>query len=1336
MRPLIMMRRTAYCTLQSQTILFCLLAFLFPSIALSQPQLQILSPTSGSCVPNVTSVPGGQPGFPVEINPSPVPISLLITEPNGDPVTVSATLNGQSISLNLDTLIIDLVNQPVEINVLEIAPELIVDGFNHVLSITVASVTSPTASVTESVTFDLDRVPPNITFTQAELDLLNSCDPNALATIETINPSVVDDFDPSPTLQSSTTSTDCSVTRTLIASDHCGEEGNSLILFFGISTPYTGSPEIMFEGIEEGGAYLEAYPSFDVSEGQECFDLEGEITLDGSEPDVAINHYLIDTPGEYQLTVNATDCTGAGPSDSVNFTILNPPQAIIAQATYHLTQGESIILDGSPSTCPPQLGGIVEYAWDFNLDNPLTTYSRLGETIEFNTYNPQTGYSIDDGVYRVGLRIITEQGQIEYTETEVTVEDAVPTCDAGGPYQVVQGEELTFDGSESAPGVGSEPIILYRWVFDDTGVFGSEQFGPGIITPTYIFHDEGIYEVELTVMDLDLSSCSSTAIVTVTDVDPEVSGLKIVTNPPYIEGQPITFNAGTTQAGGTGVEPIISFVWAWGDGSPDSVSAPSTELRQPTHSFINSGSFNVCLTVNDGDSSSQGCLPITIEDLSPRVRFSGDLFAIEGQEAHFSIAGTQAGGPTDPLDRVEIDWGDGMVDVFTGAELQNTDLIHRFEADGDLMIQVRAYDEDSFSQTIWELYVDDVSPHVAFQVVGVAEEGVSVTLNATASTPGAPSDPITSYTWDFGDGTSISGGPERSVVEHTWPDDGIYSVRLTLGDSDEEAANSLEQFVTVQNRAPYQASITTASRVVDLGIPVRFEVHYEDVLDDTVSVYWRMGEGTEYFNQNVVSHRYQELGVYTVRVELSDEDGGVTLLSYEVEVTPAGPQLAIEAPGEVREGDTLSLIATIIPAVTGDGGFDGPAELRVLRAPEGMYWEAIEPEGSHQRYRFIWPTSAGDSGSHILRILAVAPSGIERANEVTIEVTEALEASLLSLGGSSDLALLSLFKYERDLSRSLTTLSEQARVDIGRGIGEMTLHPDQADYLFVSAPTSGHVAVVSLSEGRMLRKIPIRGNPYALVSSRGYVWVFDARGGRISVIDSRLKVSRQLIIEGLAGVRSVVAYESDEEEAYLIAHDHHGGLWVLDQEAILSNQATRAVVQAHDLNLNLDAWERQARGETSTVEEELVRSVERRGAGGLIWHTSLGQLLVAHARGVVAFHPHDLLDHQPDPVWSLKSAAHLRSVMIYEGALWGTSDQGLRRFTLPESGLVEGAQGVGEVLDLNGQQTLAIGPERLLGEPTLIVGGARSLQHLSADSLRPILNRAEPNPQHLLFLLR
>ena len=108
--------------------------------------------------------------------------------------------------------------------------------------------------------------------------------------------------------------------------------------------------------------------------------------------------------------------------------------------------------------------------------------------------------------------------------------------------------------------------------------------------------------------------------------------------------------------------------------------------------------FNVCLTVDDGDSLVEECVLITIQDLAPFVYFDrvdGQVGALEGQTSVvFSLDGTRAGGSVDPLQSVIIRWGDGEVSTLTPNELA-LPLSHVFQADGDLTIEVEAQDEDT-----------------------------------------------------------------------------------------------------------------------------------------------------------------------------------------------------------------------------------------------------------------------------------------------------------------------------------------------------------------------------------------------------------------------------------------------------------------------------------------------------------------------------------------------------------------------------------------------------------------------------------------------------------------
>jgi PKD repeat protein len=1105
----------------------------------------------------------------------------------------------------------------------------------------------------------------------------------------------------------------CDITRIFTATDHCGDEGNSQEVFFQMKLPSSSPAEIYFSEAEDGEFYLQTYSYFGVLD-ESCFEVNAEISVDGAPAESISNGTFLDTPGSYVLTVNAEDCEGTAVSEQANFDLLEKPYAD-AGGPYQGEQGVVITLDGGESFCPPELGGITEYAWDFDLtDDGDGGYRHLGEVVDFVKSD---GDPYDDGDYNVGLRITTLSGEVKYDNAQVTINDALPRCDPGGPYEVEQGRFLTFDGSASTPGTSSEPILAYLWDFGEYEGDLDQQFALNITQPEYFYSDEGEYTVTLTVYDID-SECSAETTVTVIDVSPEVRDLSVVGPSPYYEGTSLTFSSGTTTAG-SGAEPIILFSWDWGDGSVTQ-SNPGESLRRPTHVFQDSGDFNICLTVNDEDSDDTGCLVVTIEDLKPVARFDGDVFAIEGREAFFSIAGTRSGGDADPLTYAIVDWGDGTstrIDDFS-----QTDISHVFETDGTLMIQFSVFDEEENDPTsvYLEVYVDDVSPRAEISQLSITiEEGLASTWSAANSEPGAPTDPISGYTWDWGDGdTSV--GEEAS---HVYADDGTYLLRLTAEDSD-GSLSTTSRFITVINRAPFDGVILADSTRLDYGEPARFEVEFSDVPNDTVAIFWRMGSGgATYSNRRVVNHVYREIGVFTIRVILTDDDGGETELTLDVEVTPAGPRILLPEIDDVAEGEELNFDVELRAAEISQGGIDGPVELRVLRAPTGMSWtqaESANPQLSN-RFAFSWTTSAEDAGDHLIRILGVSPSGIERITERIIRVTEAKELQLASLGGTTERALFSLFSYPSDTRTRQARLERIASIDVGRGVGHL-LH--ERDQYFVSVPMSGKVAVINALNGELQRLIPVGDEPYALASSANYIWGFDGRSPTVFAVDRRLKIYRRSSIDALQGY--IIAAQGIESVLgdRIAVISSLGELLILNPEAFVSNQPSRAITHRFDL--------------AKLTNTALSSSLSLTSVGGGILQTP--DLLIAYtSRSAVAFELNAINESPLSPLWSLKSAASIRTLAAHQGYLWSTSSQGLRRFEWPISGQglgVDAPSVEGMILDLNQLSTIEAVPGPLMGEATIVTATARQLNHISSDSLRPLITTAGVNIQRLLVTER
>jgi len=154
-------------------------------------------------------------------------------------------------------------------------------------------------------------------------------------------------------------------------------------------------------------------------------------------------------------------------------------------------------------------------------------------------------------------------------------------------------------------------------------------------------------------------------------------------------------------------------------------------------------------------------------------------------------------------------------------------------------------------------------------------------LNASQSYD--PDGTISSYFWDFGDGNNNTG----IFVNHTYLDDGIYMVSLTVTD-DDGATNTTSDFKTILNRAPY-ASIDTsiATALIDQQILFNASASYDQ--DGAIeSYFWDFGNG-ENTTGITVNYAYSTNGTYMVTLNVTDNDGAMTQANITIAVVPSLP---------------------------------------------------------------------------------------------------------------------------------------------------------------------------------------------------------------------------------------------------------------------------------------------------------------------------------------------------------------------------------------------------------------------------------------------------------------
>jgi hypothetical protein len=184
-------------------------------------------------------------------------------------------------------------------------------------------------------------------------------------------------------------------------------------------------------------------------------------------------------------------------------------------------------------------------------------------------------------------------------------------------------------------------------------------------------------------------------------------------------------------------------------------------------------------------------------------------------------------------------------------------------------------------------------PLAALSGPGAAiNEGGVASFSAAASADGNGS--IVSYEWDFGDGATGSG----ESPSHTYANDGNFTVRVTVTDND-GLTDSATTVIAVHNVAPVVPVIPDGN--VNVAANFTLSGSFSDPGADswTLRVNWGDGTtGTQALGGNAFSmlHSYAAAGVYTVTVEVADDDTATTR-TLTVRVTdPAPPGLAAAIP--------------------------------------------------------------------------------------------------------------------------------------------------------------------------------------------------------------------------------------------------------------------------------------------------------------------------------------------------------------------------------------------------------------------------------------------------------
>ena len=215
-------------------------------------------------------------------------------------------------------------------------------------------------------------------------------------------------------------------------------------------------------------------------------------------------------------------------------------------------------------------------------------------------------------------------------------------------------------------------------------------------------------------------------------------------------------------------------------------------------------------------------------------------------------------------------------------------------------------------------------------------EGGSATFDASGSLD--PNGSVASYAWDFGDGSTGSG----VSVTHTFPQDGVFQVRVTATDID-GLTDSATFTLTVTNVTPVVGAVPNGA--LNLGATYTAAGTFTDPGADawTATVNWGDGSAPEQVPLSgrsfSLTHIYTAAGTYTVSIDIADDDAAGSGM-HTVTVAQPAPGLAAALPlidqliasGKVPRAVGLVLKAEVIAAQVLIGRGNVPAARSLLRA--------------------------------------------------------------------------------------------------------------------------------------------------------------------------------------------------------------------------------------------------------------------------------------------------------------------------------------------------------------------------------------------------------------------
>ena len=517
--------------------------------------------------------------------------------------------------------------------------------------------------------------------------------------------------------------------------------------------------------------------------------------------------HIYEDTGYFNVTLIVCN---AGCCDSikfVNYIYINPPIAAFSSAFNCSNSKIRTFTDASI--------GADEWNWDFGdgntstLQNPIHTYADTGSyTITLLVRNYTTGceYTKIDNI-----RIIAEKANFTASDTVICKNNAV-----------------TF----TSLGNNAANIASYEWLFGDGGTATDAS-------TLHIYTQAGKYTVQLIITDL--FGCKDTLVKPLyinvngptANFTPSVSGSCLLSA--------ITF---TDNSVNDGTHPISTWIWNYGDGVIDTLTAPPF-----MHTYTAPGNYTITLKVIDN----VGCVDSIIKP---------NAIIISKPVAAFSSVDTLSC-PTKPITFSNTSTGPGLIYNWNFGDGNTSTAaapVHSYAADGLYTVKLFITDQYGCTDSLTQPnYIRIISPHASFSLSDSLGTCPPLFVSFTNT-----SQNFTAVNWDFGDGTST----QTDNPSHFYNVPGVYFATLTIT-SPGGCTDIKQKQITV--RGPLG---TFSYGPVNGCKPLT--VNFSANTIDRLSFIWDFNDGTTVSTtDSIISYTYTIPGIYVPKMILVDANGCV-----------------------------------------------------------------------------------------------------------------------------------------------------------------------------------------------------------------------------------------------------------------------------------------------------------------------------------------------------------------------------------------------------------------------------------------------------------------------------